>query len=162
MIPPAFIDILEKPLPDEVSLLDEIGRSWFVDTETEDTEERLRVVLKQGWELFAEDQSLEFGDFLVFTYDGRSRFSVTIFAKDGCKKGLGVVTATDRSRVSADAREPVDVYTKPGSRADCAKRVKRNRHSEWVDIEPEYVAAIKTEPEHHRNARRKVNRAGGN
>ncbi|CAA7056893.1 unnamed protein product [Microthlaspi erraticum] len=145
VIPPAFIDILEKPLPNEVSLRDEIGRSWFVDTETEDTDERLRVVFKQGWKLFAEDQSLEFGDFLVFSYDGRSRFSVTIFAKDGCKKDLGFVTATDRStRVSADEREP-------------ERRVKRNRHSEWVDIEPEYVSTIKTEPERHR----KVNQAGG-
>lgn len=171
MIPPAFIDILEKPLPDEVSLLDEIGRLWYVETKTEDTEERFRVIFEKGWKIFANDQSLEFGDFLVFSYDGDSRFSVTIFAKDGIKKDLGAVTTTDRSRVSVEKEpvgfKPVDSFTKPERRNDCGKRVKRKRKRDsveprdLVDDEPEYVSTSKTKPEHREKTQRTV-RAGGN
>ncbi|KAG2316958.1 hypothetical protein Bca52824_020080 [Brassica carinata] len=83
VIPPAFVNILEKLLPNQVGLLDEIGRLWKVETKTE--EGVGDVVFKKGWEKFANDHSLEFGDFLVFSYDGVSRFSVKIFDKNGCK-----------------------------------------------------------------------------
>ncbi|KAG2316957.1 hypothetical protein Bca4012_067846 [Brassica carinata] len=107
VIPPAFINILEKPLPNQVVLADEIGRLWNVETKTEDTEDRVGVVVfKKGWEKFANDHSLEFGDFLVFSYDGVSRFSVTIFDNNGCKKDLVAVTTADRSRVAVE-KEPV-------------------------------------------------------
>lgn len=174
MIPPAFIDILEKPLPKEALLLDEIGWSWSVEIKTEDTEERFRVLFKKGWESFAKDQSLEFGDFLVFSYDGVSRFSVTIFAKDGCKKDLGVFTATDRSRVSVEKEpvvvKPVDNFNKPERRKGCGMRVKRKRKRDSVNEEPrvlvqddpEYVSTIKTKPEYQEVTRRNVNRDGGN
>lgn len=127
VIPPAFINILEKPLPNQVVLADEIGRSWNVETKTEDTEERVGVVVfKKGWGKFANDHSLEFGDFLVFSHDGVSRFSVTIFDKNGCRKDLvAVPTRADRSRVAVE-KEPVlvkpfaDISTKR-----CGKSLKR-------------------------------------
>lgn len=161
MIPPAFIDILEKPLPKEALLIDEIGRLWCVETETEDTEEKFCVLFKKGWESFANDQSLEFGDFLVFSYDGGSRFSVTIFAKDGCKKDVGVVTTTDRSRVSVE-KEPVDVFTKPERMNDCGQRIKPKRKRDSVNDKPEYVSTSKTKPEHREKTHRPVDRDGGN
>ncbi|CAF1717061.1 unnamed protein product [Brassica oleracea var. botrytis] len=106
VIPPAFVNILEKLLPNQVGLLDEIGRLWKVETKTE--EGVGDVVFKKGWEKFANDHSLEFGDFLVFSYDGVSRFSVKIFDKNGCKKYLVAVTTADRSRVAVE-KEPVHV-----------------------------------------------------
>ncbi|KAG2278095.1 hypothetical protein Bca52824_060650 [Brassica carinata] len=36
VIPPAFVNILEKLLPNQVGLLDEIGRLWKVETKTEE------------------------------------------------------------------------------------------------------------------------------
>lgn len=123
VIPPAFVNILEKLLPNQVELLDEIGRLWKVVTKTE--EGVGDVVFKKGWEKFANDNSLEFGDFLVFSYDGVSRFSVKIFDKNGCKKYLVAVTTADRSRVAVE-KEPVlvkpvdDVSTKR-----CGKSRKR-------------------------------------
>ncbi|VVB18252.1 unnamed protein product [Arabis nemorensis] len=168
VIPPAFIDILEKPLPNEVSLLDEIGRLWYLETKTQDTEERSRVVFQKGWKNFVEDQSLEFGDFLVFCYDGDSRFSVTVFANDGIKKDLGtIVTNTERSRVSVEKEKepvvvkPVDSFTKPERSKDCGKKRKRKQDSvkeepiDLVESEAEYISTSKTKPEH-----REVNRDG--
>ncbi|KFK38646.1 hypothetical protein AALP_AA3G142000 [Arabis alpina] len=179
VIPPAFIDILEKPLPNEVSLLDEIGRVWCVETKTQDTEERFRVVFDKGWNVFAKDQSLEFGDFLVFNYDGDSRFSVTIYANDGIKKDLGI---TERSRVSVDKepvdsftkperrkdcgkKRPVDSFTKPERRKDCGKKRKRKQDSvkeepidDLVENEPEYFSTSKAKRQHREKTRREDNR----
>ncbi|KAG7539447.1 DNA-binding pseudobarrel domain superfamily [Arabidopsis suecica] len=168
VIPPAFIDILDKELPKEAFLVDEIGRLWCVETKTEDTEERFCVLFQKGWESFANDQSLEFGDFLVFSYNGDSRFSVTIFAKDGCKKDIGVVTTTDRSRVSVDANEPVDIFTKPELRKDCGHRINQKRKRDsvnedprvMVNDKPDYVSTNKTKPEHREKTQRTVNQAG--
>lgn len=150
VIPPAFIDILEKPLPKKALLLDEIGGIWCVDIKTEDTEERFCVSFTIGWDSFANDQSLEFGDFLVFSFDGDKRFSVTIFGKEGCKKSIGVVTATDRSSSSrvSDEKEPIVkpvscCCTKPENRVD-----KRKRICYSDDDEPECVPAIKTKPKY--------------
>ncbi|XP_023632897.1 putative B3 domain-containing protein At5g66980 [Capsella rubella] len=157
VIPPAFIDLLVgKPLPKEAFLLDEIGRLWRVEIKTEDTEERFCVSFQKGWECFAKDQSLEFGDFLVFSYDGGSRFSVTIFAKDGTKKDVGVVATTERSRVSLE-KDPVHIFTKPERRKDC----KRKREHDSVLDKPEYVSTSKTKPGHREKIQRTtVNRAG--
>ncbi|KAG7614496.1 DNA-binding pseudobarrel domain superfamily [Arabidopsis suecica] len=170
VIPPAFIDMLEKPLPKEAFLVDEIGRLWCVETKTEDTEERFCVFFTKGWQSFANDQSLEFGDFLVFSYDGDSRFSVTIFANDGCKKDVGVVSTTDRSRVSLDEEEPDDIFTKPDRMrdCDCGQSINRKRKRDsvnedprvLVDDKPEYVSTYKTKPEHSEKTQRTVNRAG--
>ncbi|ESQ31183.1 hypothetical protein EUTSA_v10004496mg [Eutrema salsugineum] len=175
-IPTAFIDILEKPIPKQVLLVDEIGRLWGVETKAE--ERNRLVVFQKGWERFANDQSLEFGDFLVFSYDGDSRFSVSIFAKEGCKKDLGVVST---NRVSVEkgpvAVEPADISTNPGRRERRGKRVNLNRKRDLVKekpsvraetepqyvstikTEPDYVPAIKTEPKHRENTLRKVNRS---
>ncbi|CAH8339893.1 unnamed protein product [Eruca vesicaria subsp. sativa] len=123
VIPQAFINILEKPLPSKVVLVDEIGRLWNVETKTEEEDIEERVVLKKNWEKFANDHSLEFGNFLVFSYDGVSRFSVKIFDKNGCKKDL---VADTTSRVAVE-KEPVlvkpvdDLSNKP--RGKSRKRV---------------------------------------
>ncbi|KAL0863261.1 hypothetical protein Bca101_042379 [Brassica carinata] len=88
VIPQAFIIILDKSLPKEVLLVDEMGRLWNVETKTE---ARVGVVFRKGWESFADDHSLEFGDFLLFRYDGHSRFDVTIYGKDGYPREMSWV-----------------------------------------------------------------------
>ncbi|KAF8101467.1 hypothetical protein N665_0205s0060 [Sinapis alba] len=100
------------------------------DTEEEEEDRVGDVVFKKGWETFANDHSLEFGDFLVFSYNGAvSRFSVTIFAKDGCKKDLVsvVVTTAERSRVAVEKEPPVLV--KPVD--------DKKKSSVLVEVEPE-------------------------
>ncbi|KAF3592442.1 hypothetical protein DY000_02024119 [Brassica cretica] len=149
VIPQAFINILDKPLPKRVVLVDEIGRLWDVETKTG------VVVFRQGWEKFANEHSLEFGDFLLFRYNGESRFDVTIFAKDGCKKDL------DRFRVSVEKEpvivKPVGISIKPEPWEDCGKRVMQNRKRVLVREEASVLGDI--EPGHRRNTRKKVNRS---
>lgn len=152
VIPQAFINILDKPLPKKVVLVDEIGRLWDVETKTG------VVVFRQGWEKFANEHSLEFGDFLLFRYNGESRFDVTIFAKDGCKKDL------DRFRVSVEKEpvivKPVGISIKPEPWEDCGKRVMQNRKR--VSVREEASVFGEIEPVHQRNTRKKVNRSRGN
>ncbi|CAN8277615.1 unnamed protein product [Cochlearia groenlandica] len=148
MIPPSFIDILEKPLPNKTLLKDEIGRSWSVETRTQDTQEKNCVLFTKGWCIFAKDQSLEFGDFLVFRYDGDSIFYVKIFAKDGCRKDLCVVDER-RTRVSFDKEPVIKPVNKPVCVEDCNNKVNLKRKRGLVDDEPEInVSTCKTEPEY--------------
>lgn len=44
------------------------------------------VYFKSGWEKFVQDNSLEFGDFLIFYYNGGSDFFVSISGKNNCLK----------------------------------------------------------------------------
>ncbi|KAJ4891022.1 putative B3 domain-containing protein [Raphanus sativus] len=154
VIPQAFINILGKPLSKKVVLVDEIGRLWAVETKTEERV-GVGVVFKQGWEKFANGHSLEFGDFLLFRYDGDSRFDVAIYAKDGCKKDL------DRFRVSVEVEpvivKPVGISIKPEPWEGCGKRVMQNRKRVSVREERNVLGEI--EPDHRRNTRRKVNRS---
>lgn len=46
------------------------------------------VYFKHGWEKFVQDNSLEFGDFLIFYYNGGPQFYVTIFSKNNCPKEI--------------------------------------------------------------------------
>ncbi|WVZ53703.1 hypothetical protein U9M48_004608 [Paspalum notatum var. saurae] len=67
---------------------------------------------EQGWKEFATDHCLQTGDFLVFTYDERSQFSVTTFCALGVvspqalaakpHSGLVVVKVEDGEGVQAD------------------------------------------------------------
>ncbi|KAF8085470.1 hypothetical protein N665_0666s0018 [Sinapis alba] len=151
VIPQAFINILEKPLPKQVILVDEIGRLYDVETKSEErvgvaaalSKNRVRVVVfTKGWEKFAKGHSLEFGDFLLFSYDGNSRFDVTVFAKDGCKKDLELF------RVSAEKEpvlvKPVGISIKPEPWGGCGKE------------EPRMLGEI--EPVHRRDTRRNIKR----
>lgn len=46
------------------------------------------VFFKSGWEKFVQDNSLEFGDFLIFYYNGGSKFYVSICGKNNCLKEI--------------------------------------------------------------------------
>lgn len=58
------------------------GRSWKVElNEVNDS-----LYFHDGWHQFVLDNSLEFGDFLVFYYGGNANFYVKIYGKNGCLK----------------------------------------------------------------------------
>ncbi|XP_031482524.1 B3 domain-containing protein Os11g0197600-like [Nymphaea colorata] len=44
------------------------------------------TIFRKGWKRFRRDHCLEFGDFLVFRYDGNMHFSVQIFDRSACEK----------------------------------------------------------------------------
>ncbi|GAB2233808.1 hypothetical protein Droror1_Dr00003037 [Drosera rotundifolia] len=81
-IPPAFVKNFEGNPPKKVILRNAGRRIWCL------TMEKINryFYLTDGWERCAADNSLEYGEFLVFAYDGSGLFEVKIFGLDCCKK----------------------------------------------------------------------------
>ncbi|MED6181283.1 hypothetical protein PIB30_018018 [Stylosanthes scabra] len=83
-IPKAFsAKFINRKIARKVAVVDHEGNSW--DVELKKMEDGL-LVFKNGWQDFARDKCLEQADFLVFEYDGKSKFHVKIFSKSGCRK----------------------------------------------------------------------------
>jgi hypothetical protein len=82
-IPQAFIRHFNGAIPKKTILFDHTKKPWHVTLEQTDG----RLCFKNGWQCFASDHSLKFGDFLVFKYNSNSSFEVKIFDNTGCKKG---------------------------------------------------------------------------
>lgn len=61
-----------------------MNKTWSVNLKKVDN----NVILEKGWNKFVEDNCLEFGDFLIFSYDGSSKFHVRLYGKNGCKKEI--------------------------------------------------------------------------
>ncbi|XP_059444439.1 putative B3 domain-containing protein At5g66980 isoform X2 [Corylus avellana] len=121
-IPPAFIRHFNGAIPKKAILFDHTKKPWNVTLEQ--TEGLL--CFKNGWQCFASDHSLEFGDFLVFKYNRNSSFEVKIFSKTGCKKGETV--ALDKTIPSVDLEQdskPEKTFRRP----IC---VGKRKHSEIV------------------------------
>ncbi|KAG6666376.1 putative B3 domain-containing protein At5g66980 [Carya illinoinensis] len=81
-IPPTFIKHFTGNIPKKAILIDHTGNSWPVELDQIGS----RLCFKCGWQQFASDHSLEFGDFLIFKYNRSNVFKVKIFNKTGCMK----------------------------------------------------------------------------
>ncbi|KAL6180452.1 hypothetical protein ACLB2K_047115 [Fragaria x ananassa] len=66
--------------------------------EVESTENGM--FFQNGWECFVKDHHLELGDFLIFGYDGESKFSVTIYDRSACEKDVEIAKRRSGSSVS--------------------------------------------------------------
>lgn len=83
LIPPDFAKQIKGKIPNKATLVDHTSRSWSVQL----IEVGSKLFIENGWEEFAADHSLGFGDFLVFCYHhSGSVFHVKIFGKNGCRK----------------------------------------------------------------------------
>lgn len=81
-LPSAFVKRLNGTLPPSSILVCSGNRTWSVDVKKVDN----TLSFENGWTDFVKDNSLEPGDFLVFSYLGTSRFNVKIYGKSGCEK----------------------------------------------------------------------------
>ncbi|KAI3503148.1 hypothetical protein L1887_31584 [Cichorium endivia] len=80
-IPPDFIKHFDQKIPETILLKDLSGKVWHVEVKLEKT----GVFLKNGWNRFVNEKSLDLGQFMVFRYSKRSSsFTVRIFGKDAC------------------------------------------------------------------------------
>ncbi|KAF7132616.1 hypothetical protein RHSIM_Rhsim09G0072000 [Rhododendron simsii] len=81
-IPPEFLKYFNGVLPYKSTITNMEGRSWKVElSEVNDS-----LYFHDGWHQFVLDNSIEFGDFLVFYYGGNANFYVKIYGKNGCLK----------------------------------------------------------------------------
>jgi hypothetical protein len=102
-IPQTFIRHFNGAIPKKATLFDHTKKRWRVTLERTDG----RLCFNNGWQGFATDHSLQFGDFLVFKYNRKSWFEVKIFDKTGCKKGEEAV-APDKTIPFVELEEEED------------------------------------------------------
>lgn len=58
-----------------------------------------------GWQRFVKDHRLQVGDFLVFHYEGESKFKVTIYDRTCCEKDVEVTKKRSCSPTNSWATE---------------------------------------------------------
>ncbi|KAL2927551.1 hypothetical protein RDABS01_019882 [Bienertia sinuspersici] len=85
MLPPTIEARISAKIPDRVLLRNRFGKIWLIDVRKHEGEEGLYFE-GGGWCKFVVENSLEFGDFMVFYYNGGRIFDVVLLAKDGCEK----------------------------------------------------------------------------
>ncbi|KAL3616458.1 hypothetical protein CASFOL_039848 [Castilleja foliolosa] len=79
-IPPEFTKRYGRNLPNHVLLKVPTGSSMVVELVPSDGK---TLILQKGWREFRERYSIGFGHFLVFEYNWKSEFNVSIFDKAG-------------------------------------------------------------------------------
>ncbi|KAM3376273.1 B3 domain-containing protein [Capsicum galapagoense] len=85
-IPTSFIDYMNGKLTRKVSLRDGFGNMWPIGV----TKIGCDFYFHYGWTKFTKDNTLEFGDFLIFDYGKNGEFDLKLLAINGCeKKGDG-------------------------------------------------------------------------
>ncbi|XP_055803364.1 B3 domain-containing protein At5g60142-like [Solanum dulcamara] len=85
-LPTGYIDYKNGMLPWNVSLRDRFGNMWPIGV----TKSGKHIYFEHGWEKFIEDNIVEFGDFIIFDYDGTRIFDFKLLGRIGCvKKGAG-------------------------------------------------------------------------
>ncbi|XP_059635286.1 B3 domain-containing transcription factor VRN1-like [Cornus florida] len=87
-IPPAFVKNFNGVIPSKSTITNHGSRSWRVELNMVDK----NLYFQNGWHKFVHDNSLEYGDFLIFYYGGNSMFYVKIFGKNACLKEVSIPT----------------------------------------------------------------------
>ncbi|XVF17775.1 hypothetical protein REPUB_Repub10bG0152600 [Reevesia pubescens] len=101
-IPPAFAKFFYgKPLPQNIKLQNSEKSLWQVNV----VKIGNKLFFKKGWRAFVKDNSLELGDFVVFSYVGRSIFGFTIFGRNACEKDVTAVPRKSDKFVSDKGME---------------------------------------------------------
>lgn len=83
-LPSAF---LRKNAPENVKIRVHSGRKWNVKIEKIENDGGVFCFTK-GWPEFAEDASLQIGEFLVFTLISTSEFAVNIYDTSFCEREI--------------------------------------------------------------------------
>nr|XP_009787704.1 PREDICTED: putative B3 domain-containing protein REM15 [Nicotiana sylvestris] len=76
-IPTSFLKYLKGNNHIEHAILRRAGKKWLVKVKGRR--------LEDGWEKFAEEHDLQYGDILVFRYEGDMAFEVSIFHSNQCE-----------------------------------------------------------------------------
>ncbi|XP_031128675.1 putative B3 domain-containing protein At5g66980 [Ipomoea triloba] len=82
LIPPMCVKHLGKWLGEIATLRRPSGHEWSVHIRTE----RDGTFFSDGWQTFYEDNDLDIGELVFYTYLGGMHFDVEIFIKDGLEK----------------------------------------------------------------------------
>ncbi|XP_065622980.1 B3 domain-containing transcription factor VRN1 [Quercus suber] len=102
-IPEAFVEYFDGEVPNSSVLWGPSNsrKTWRVDLK----EVENNLFFQEGWSAFVQDNSLEMGDFLLFRYDGSSNFSVKIYGRDCCEKGVAGASRKSYTPVYGNGKE---------------------------------------------------------
>ena len=84
-----------------MSLKGPSGSTWKVNL----VKSSYGFIFEDGWKEFVADQSLVMGDFLLFRYDGYSRFKVLVFDSTACEKKKAFLVRPSRGEEMNVAEE---------------------------------------------------------
>lgn len=99
-------------------------KAWFVHLKEADNN---TLMFDKGWEHFVQDNSLEFGDFLTFRYNGFSKFKVTIYGTNGCEKQLVKETKVRQRGAREESHSDDEVIVLTESDFEVEETMKRNK-----------------------------------
>ncbi|XP_068655396.1 putative B3 domain-containing protein At5g66980 [Aristolochia californica] len=120
-IPSSFNGHIKGKLKDRSVLTNANGRCWHVEIQKVGAS----WCFLNGWTKFVKDNSLQFADFLSFTYDGELNFEVMIFGKDGVEKEVPVQGYDELSTSVED--QQIAKEKRANSTRLCLCRYKKNR-----------------------------------
>lgn len=102
-LPPMFVQKYGEILPESIKLRTGSGETWNVELEQVD-EETYRF--SQGWNKFAVDIGLKWGEFLVFWFNiHESMFDVSVYGTNCCERQISGCDP----RVGSDSDEDVEL-----------------------------------------------------
>ncbi|XP_024164885.1 B3 domain-containing protein Os01g0723500 isoform X1 [Rosa chinensis] len=116
MIPPQFLKHLGKDLCSKATLSLNMSSqcSWNVKV----TKTKKDVYFKDGWQEFLNNNSVDEGDFLVFTYEGKMHFSIAVFDRSCCGRVDFPNETFKESIVAMTTKRPCGRPRKDNSAAD--------------------------------------------
>ncbi|KAG8097610.1 hypothetical protein GUJ93_ZPchr0013g34581 [Zizania palustris] len=104
-IPDEFVRHFRGRIPRTIKLQSHNGCIFDVQI----TKNLGRLSLQSGWKAFVSAHDLEVGDFLVFKYDGISKFKVQIFGPSCCEKMPSCLTLKSTTHGGDRSEEPLEI-----------------------------------------------------
>ncbi|XP_050365313.1 B3 domain-containing protein Os01g0723500-like [Argentina anserina] len=133
-IPSQFLKHLRKDLSSKATLSLNMRSKWSWNVKVAKTKKD--VYFKDGWQDFLNDNSVDEGDFLVFTYEGNMHFSIAWFDSSCCERDKFPNGTSEKSTI---AKRPYGRQRKYNSAAD--SRAKKSVISFTSEF-PFYIKAI--------------------
>nr|XP_017226489.1 PREDICTED: putative B3 domain-containing protein At5g66980 [Daucus carota subsp. sativus] len=84
LIPPFFSEFMKDRLPNNAIIRDRKENYWPVEV----LQREKKKFFEAGWTKFVQDKNVQYGDFLVFEYDGGSFFDVRILESWHVRRNL--------------------------------------------------------------------------
>ncbi|XP_045791271.1 B3 domain-containing protein Os03g0619600-like isoform X2 [Trifolium pratense] len=97
-IPDGFVHQMEGTTCGLVSLTGPSGNNWQVRLVEQDN----YLFFHHGWSTFVGDHHLEYGDLLVFRYEGHLHFTVQVFGENACEKEAAFHTECNLNSINFD------------------------------------------------------------
>ncbi|XP_060181785.1 B3 domain-containing protein At5g60140-like [Lycium barbarum] len=147
-IPTAFTDYKNGELPRKVSVRDRFGNTWPMGV----AKTGGNYYFHYGWEKFIEQNTVEFGDLLIFDYDGNGVFDFKLLGHTCCeKKGAGGLKEEDKETEDEEEDET--------ERVPCSKCI--HVEEEDDDEEEEYEEETEEEEEEEEEEKEEENARAG-